>query len=102
MTHAVLDMPPEAAWTGKKVDLRHLRVPLSTCWAYIEKKNRTDTLGPRRMQGIFVGYATHSPSYLVFSPETDRVYERRYADVEFDESCQTQTEEERLTEEDAK
>ena len=100
MTHAVADMPPEAAWTGKKVNLDHLCVPLSTCWAYIEKKNRTDTLGARWMKGVFVGYATHSPSYLVLNPETNRVYERRYADVVFDESCKAPTEE-KLSDEDA-
>ena len=100
MTNAVLEKPPEAAWTGKKVDLAHLRVPLSTCWAYIEKKNRTDTLGPRRTKGIFVGYATHSPAYLVLSLENNRVYERRYADVMFDESCKAQ-EGETLASEDA-
>ena len=85
MTHAVLDMPPEAAWLGREIPLDHLRVPLSTCWAYIEKSNRTNTLGERRMKGVFVGYARHSPAYLVYVPETGRVYERRYADVEFDE-----------------
>ena len=60
MHHAVEDMPPEAAWLGKPVDVDHFRVPLSTCWSYIEKDNREGTLGRRRMQGILVGYATHS------------------------------------------
>ena len=101
MTHAVQDRPPESAWTGKKVNLSHLRVPLSTCYAYIEKNNRKDTLGPRRMKGVFVGYATHSPAYLVLSEDNGRVYERRYDDVKFVEDLK-ETEQEAVDSEDAK
>ncbi len=103
MTNSVADRPPEAAWRDRKISVAHLRVPLSTCYAFIEKKNRTDTLGERRMKGVFVGYATHSPAYLVYSPEMKRVYERRYADVEFDETSKVPEEGiEAYKEEDAK
>ena len=102
MHHAVEDMPPEAAWLGKPVDVDHFRVPLSTCWSYIEKDNREGTLGRRRMQGILVGYATHSPSYLVYDPETHTVYNRRYADVEVDERSRAPEESERVDDKDVK
>ena len=85
MTSALDDMPPEAAWQGKPVDVSHYRVPLSDCYSYIEKPNRDSTLDARKLKGVFIGYAGNSPCYLVYDPETDIVYARRYADVTFDE-----------------
>jgi hypothetical protein len=84
-TGSVKDGPPEAAWTGKHVNVAHFRVPLSTCWSFIEKENRKGTLGDRRMKCVFIGYARQSRSYLVFNPVTGTTYSRRYADVVFDE-----------------
>ena len=103
MTTAVQDMPPEAAWTGRTVDVSHFRVPLSTCWAYMDKETRDGTLGRRRMKGVLVGYATHSPCYMVYEPVTGQLYNRRYADVEFDERSKVpEEEEERANDKDAK
>ena len=102
MSHAVQDKPPEAAWRGRKVSTAHLRVPLCTCWAYVEKKNRDGTLDQQRMEGVFVGYTTHSPAYLVYSPQMQRTYERRYSDVEFDEDSRVPEREEEMNDEDVK
>jgi hypothetical protein len=72
-------------WLGRAVNVEHFRVPLSTCWAYIEIKNREDTLSAVRFKGIFIGYARNTRSYLVLDESTSRIYARRYADVKFDE-----------------
>jgi hypothetical protein len=77
---------PEVEWTGQAIDTTHYRVPLCTAWSFVEKAKRDGgTLGDRRMKGIFVGYARQSPCYQVYDPLTDRVYNRRHADVTFDE-----------------
>jgi hypothetical protein len=44
-------------------------------------KREGGTLGDRRMKGVLVGYARDSASYEIFDPITERVYNRRYADV---------------------
>ena len=82
MTKSVPDAPPESLWQGKTTDVSHFKVPLCPCWAYIESENREDkSLGQRRMQGVFVGYASNSPCYLVRDDVSGWVYPRRYADV---------------------
>jgi hypothetical protein len=88
MTYSVDDRPPECAWQDKIIDLSHWRVPLSKCWAFVEKTNRDGTLDKRRLEVVFVGYAPRSHSYLVYDPIGHEIYSRRYADVEFDERCQ--------------
>ena len=85
LTSAVAEVPPEVAWTGKAVDTSRFRVPLCRCWSYIEKEDRTDSLDRRGLEGVFVGYSSHSPCYLIYHPENDTVYARRYDDVTFDE-----------------
>lgn len=77
---------PEVQWTGESVDVAHFRVPLSTAWTFIEKAKRDGgTLGDRRMKGVLVGYARDSACYEVYDPLTERVYNRRHADVICDE-----------------
>ena len=60
---------PEASWLGRPIDVRHFRVPLSTCYAYIEKQQRDGTLDARRIKGVFVGYADDSRSYRVYDAD---------------------------------
>ena len=85
LTSAVPDHPPEAVWQRKPVDTSHFRVPLSDCYAFIEKENRETprTLAERRAKCILVGYEPRAGSYLVFEPNTKQVLSRRYADVLF-------------------
>ena len=86
LTSAVEGVIPEAAWRQcDQVDVRHFRVPLSTCFAYVEKENRDGTMAERRMKCDFIGYARQSRSYVVRDVESGQVYSRRYADVVFDE-----------------
>ena len=79
ITTAVNDVPPEAAWRKTSVDTTHFKVPLTDCWAYIDPQVRTDkSLGPRRMKGVFVGYATNSPCYLIYNAEANKIFSRRW------------------------
>ena len=54
------------------------------------------------MERVFVGYTTYSPAYLVYSPQMQRTYERRYSDVEFDEDSRVPEREEEMNDEDVK
>ena len=90
VTAAVVEGVPESVFTGKPVDVSHFRVPLADCYAYVEKENRghsdlnvPKTLDEQRRKLIFVGYASNSGCYQCLDPGTLRVYNRRFADVEF-------------------
>ena len=85
-TTALEDTVPEVAFTGKPVDVSHFRVPLATCWSYVEKTNRDGTISARRIKCIFAGYNRQSPSYDVWDTDSGTVYTRRHRDVVFDES----------------
>ncbi len=90
LTSAVPNQVPEAAWQQTApVPMTHIRVPLTKCWAYIEKLNRKGTLGNRRIEGVFVGYASHSNCYLVYEEATGTIWNRRYQDCKFDETCKS-------------
>jgi hypothetical protein len=91
LTSSVEGGVPEAVWQDKQVDVSHFRVPLSKCYSFIEKDNRDGTLSRRRMPGIFIGYARQSPCYLIYDTTTNTVYNRRYADVAFDETSKAPT-----------
>jgi len=77
VTTALDGVPPEAAWTKKDIDMSHFRVPLTKCWAYVEKENRQDTLDKRRIEATFIGYARDSRSYLVHHTQSGTIYSRR-------------------------
>ena len=91
MTTSLPDVPPEVAWTGKPVDLSIFRVPLCDAYAYTDKENRRDKLDKRRMQGVFVGYASDSNCYRIMDVDTNMVYNRRYQDVKFVENRRINT-----------
>lgn len=61
-TKTVKETTPEKAWTGKKVDLSHLRVFGSRTFVHISKQKRTKwDLKSKEM--IFVGYHEDSKAY---------------------------------------
>ena len=79
---------PEQLFTStQKLSLAMARVPLATCFSYVEKHLRDDvkTLAAQRKQMVFVGYATDSGCYRVYDPEgaSNMPLNRRYADVHF-------------------
>ena len=62
------------AITGKKPNLSNIRVCGSECYAYKQNKKKLD---PRCTKGIFMGYDNGSPAYLVYIPETGKIFKYR-------------------------
>ena len=54
---------PYESLTGKKPNVSRMSVFGSTCYAYVQNKQKLD---PRREKGIFVKYDNESPAYLVY------------------------------------
>ena len=74
--------PPLEIVTKCPVDLSRLRVFGCPAYVHIDKSRRRK-LDDRAWRGIFVGYATDSPVWLVYNPRTRRV--ERSRNVDFDE-----------------
>ena len=69
-----LKQTPYFALTGKKPNLSHMRTFGCECYTYTQNKQKLDA---RCSKGIFVGYDRNSPAYLVYYPETGKVYRHR-------------------------
>jgi hypothetical protein len=63
--------------------LSSIRVFGCPAYAYVDKSQRRK-LDDRAWKGIFVGYASYSPAWLVYNPATRRVVSSR--NVVFDEA----------------
>ena len=75
--------------TGSKPDLSKLFVFGSECYAY---RHDTSKLDKKAQKGIFVGYDSNSPAYLVYYPDTGKVSKHRLikvAQVNIDQHTQT-------------
>lgn len=59
---------PYEMWSGKKVDLKHLRIFGCKAYVHIPKQHRTK-LDPKTKECIFVGYCTNSKAYKLIEPE---------------------------------
>ena len=77
-----LNVTPFEAFTSKKPNLSKMEQFGSMCFAYVQQKKKLDN---RAEQGIFVGYDTRSPSYLVYFKGTGAVKKVRV--VEFPTLC---------------
>lgn len=73
-----IKMTPFEAFTSKKPNLGNMQVFGAKCFAYIQDKKKLDD---RSEQGIFVGYDTCSPAYLVYFPIKNAI--RRVRCVKF-------------------
>ena len=67
-----LQITPYEAVTGVKPNLKNMHIFGTMCYAYVQKKDR-GKLDPRGEEGIFLGYDTYSPSYVVYLPRTNTV-----------------------------
>ena len=64
--HAILDdKTPEEAFSGKKPDVRHLRVFGCPVYIHVPKEKRTK-MEPSSKKGIFVGYSESSKAYKIY------------------------------------
>ena len=58
-----LEITPYEALTKKVPSLSHMHTFGSECYAYVQNKKKLD---PRCEKGVFLGYDSHSPAYLVY------------------------------------
>ena len=65
-----LGITAHEAATSKRPDLQNLQLFGSKCYVSNLAKPK---LGPRCIEGIFVGYDSTSPAYLVFFPDTKKI-----------------------------
>ena len=66
---------PEEAFSGKKLDVGHLRIFGCIAYFYVPKEKRTK-LEPTAEKGIFVGYSETSKSFQIYIPTQRRVVVR--------------------------
>lgn len=71
-TQSLNNKIPEELWTGKKINLSHLRVFGSEAHVLIPKEKRLK-LDSKTQKCIFVGYATESKGYRLVDPQNPRV-----------------------------
>jgi hypothetical protein len=82
--NATLDgKTPFEALTGSVPDLSHTRI--FGCEAYALIPGHRKKFEPRGTRCVFVGYATESKCYRLWSLETNKIIHRR--DVRFNETC---------------
>jgi hypothetical protein len=70
--------------TGRRADLNTMRVFGCLACVHVDKSQRRK-LHDRAWKGVFVGYASESPAWLVYNPATRRVVISR--NVVFDEAA---------------
>ena len=81
--HRVLEnKTPEEVFSGKKLEVSHLRISGCPVYIHIPKEKRTK-LDPSGKKGIFVGYFESSKAYRIYFPGFRKIDINR--DVTFDE-----------------
>ncbi len=76
-------MTPFEAWTGVKLDVKHLRRFGCIVYAHIPKDERKK-LDPKVKKCVLLGYGTETKGYRLYDPQSSRVIYSR--DVKFNES----------------
>jgi hypothetical protein len=81
--HRILGkMTPEEAFTGRRPDVRHIRIFGCLAYSHVPSERRTK-LDPTAQQGILVGYSEVSKAYRMYIPSLRKVVVSR--DVRFEE-----------------
>ena len=85
-TTAVQAMTPHQAWSGRRPDIRQLRVFGCICHVHVPEQSadRVNKLSARSVLCIHVGYSHRSKAYHLFNPQTRRLLTSK--DVTFEES----------------
>lgn len=71
-TRAIPGAVPEAIWTGKPVDVSHLRVFGSEAYALIPKEKRNNKFDPKSQRYVMVGYCKDTKGYRLVCPSNPR------------------------------
>ncbi|KAK9707673.1 GAG-pre-integrase domain [Popillia japonica] len=74
-TKALSGMLPEEYWTGKKINLQHLKVFGSRAFAHIPKEKRTKW-DANSKEMLMVGYCENSEAYRLINPDDPRKVEK--------------------------
>jgi hypothetical protein len=81
--HSILGkMNPEEAFTGRRPDVKHIRIFGFLTYSHVPSERRTK-IDPIAQQGILVGYSEVSKAYHIYIPPVRRVVVRK--DVIFEE-----------------
>ena len=81
--HKILGMStPEEAYSGKRLDISHLRIFGSPVYMHVTKDARKK-LEPTAEVGIFVGYTDTPHNYRVYFPDSGKTVVQR--DIKFQE-----------------
>ncbi|KAH0636480.1 hypothetical protein KY289_036395 [Solanum tuberosum] len=83
-TKNVRDQTPQEAWSGKKPNVKHLRIFGSITYAHVPHQGRAK-LDDRSVKYVFIGYDASSKGYKLYNPSNNKVVVSR--DVEFDEEA---------------
>jgi hypothetical protein len=75
-------MTPEEKFTGKKLDVSHLKIFSCIAYMHVPDKKRSK-LNPKVDKCIFIGYSLQQKGYKCFNPSTQKLQVNR--DVMFDE-----------------
>ena len=81
-TEAVEYVTPQEKFTGKKLDLSHLKVFGSIAYVHVPDELRTK-LDPKAKKCIFIGYSLEQKGYKCYNPLTQKLQVSK--DVVFDE-----------------
>jgi hypothetical protein len=87
-TSAAPDASPLEQWTGETPDVSFLRVPLCDAFffKYKDELKGTGSFEDKRTAGMLIDYCVDERSYRILTLD-GKVYDRRHADVTFDERC---------------
>lgn len=70
------DMAPEEKWSGKEINLNHLRIFGSIAYVHIPKQKRRK-LDSRSQKMVFVGYSEEAMGYRLFDSKTHEISRAR-------------------------
>ena len=69
-----LGKTPFEVFTGTKPNIKNMNIFGTTCYAYIQDKQKLD---PRARKGTFVGFDKYSPAYFVYFNESRNIKRER-------------------------
>lgn len=71
-TKAIPDKTPEEAWSGKKPNLKYLRVFGCDALVHVPKQKR-DKWDPKARKLLFMGYEEYKGTYRLINPKTHKI-----------------------------
>ena len=71
VTHKGINAIPEHVWTGKHINVRHLRI--FGCRAWAKTHTQRGKLDPKAQPRIFIGYDVQHKAWRLLDPATGQV-----------------------------